>query len=239
MKKTLFISLILLLSAYQLSAQTKHENSGWFVVANSTKINENIGLIFDMQLLSSDHLAYLKNFIFRAGFNYAINKQNSVAVGYFINQSYSQNNELGGRSLKNPLNEHQIWEQYIKTQKINSVFAIHRLRLEQRFVEKNGAEDIFAQRFRYFLRLIKPIQKTQEIFKKGAFAALQEEVFLNVQNKEEVNGSLFDQNRLYLAAGYRFSPKFDIDAGYVKQIKHGPKNNTVNDIAQLVLYTRF
>lgn len=239
MQKILFISLIALFSIYQVNAQTKHENSAWFVAVNSTKINQKIGLTFDMQLLGADHLAYLKNFIFRTGFSYYIDKTNSVTAGYFINQSYSQNIVSGNNGLKNPINEHQIWEQYIKTHKINSVFAIHRVRLEQRFIERNGADDLFAQRFRYFLRLIKPIQKKQETFKKGIFTALQEEVFLNIENKEELNGSLFDQNRVYLSAGYRFSPKFDVDAGYVKQIKHGAKNNTVNNIAQLVVYTRF
>ena len=211
-------------------------------MANSTKINQKIGLTFDLQLIGVDNLTYLKNILVRAGFSYYINKQNSIAAGYSQNQTFSQNDAIlfpGGETFKNLLHEHQIWEQYIRTHKINSVFAIHRFRLEQRFIEKNGAEVVFAQRFRYFLRLIKPLNKKQETFKKGVFAALQNEVFINIQHKEELNGSLFDQNRVYFAAGYRFSPKFDIDAGYLNQIKHGAKNNTLNDVVQLVLYTRF
>ena len=242
MKKILVSIFLALFSIYQLNAQTKHENSAWFVVVNSTKFNPKIGLTLDLQFLSANHLAYLKNFLFRIGFSYYIDKQNSITTGYFQNQSFSQNDVIpypGALPLKNPLYEHQIWEQYIRMHKINSVFAMHRFRLEQRFIERNGAEDFFTQRFRYFIRMIKPLQKKDETFKKGAFIALQDEVFLNIQNKAELNGSLFDQNRVYVATGYRFSPRFDIDAGYVKQIKHGAKNNTVNDIVQLVLYTRF
>lgn len=240
--KTLLIFLIVVLNYFQLNAQTKYESAAWLVGVNSTKINQNIGLTFDMQLLSADHLAYLKNFMFRAGFSYYITKQHSVTAGYFQNQTFSQNDVLpfpGAKPLKNPLLEHQIWEQYITTHQINGVFTMHRFRLEQRFIERNGGEDFFAQRFRYFIRMIKPLQKKKDTFKGGVFIALQNEVFLNVQNNKELNGSLFDQNRTYFALGYRFSPKFDIDAGYVKQIKHGVKNNTINNIGQLVLYTRF
>jgi hypothetical protein len=71
------------------------------------------------------------------------------------------------------------------------------------------------------------------------FAAVQNEVFLNVQNKDEVNGSLFDQNRAYGAAGYRFSPKVDVEAGYLHQSVNGRNFNTNNHIVQVALYTRF
>ncbi|MNR03834.1 hypothetical protein D3C85_1197500 [compost metagenome] len=71
------------------------------------------------------------------------------------------------------------------------------------------------------------------------FAALQNELLFNIQNKEQLNGSLFDQNRAYLAVGYRVSKSFDIEAGYLNQRIKGANNNTVNNVAQLALYTRF
>jgi hypothetical protein len=71
------------------------------------------------------------------------------------------------------------------------------------------------------------------------FAALQNELFFNVQNKKQLNGSLFDQNRAYLALGYRVSKSFDIEAGYLNQAIKGANANTVNNVAQLALYTRF
>jgi len=83
------------------------------------------------------------------------------------------------------------------------------------------------------------LQKTEQAFTKGTFFALQNEVFLNIQNKEFINNSWFDQNRLYIAAGYRFSKKVDIEAGYLRQSINGRAINTVNNVAQLALYTRF
>ena len=77
--------------------------------------------------------------------------------------------------------------------------------------------NLFANRFRYFNRAIISLKK-QKPFVKGAFAAVQNEVFLNIGDKSAVNGKFFDQNRLYLAAGYRFSPKFDGEIGLYKPI---------------------
>ena len=71
------------------------------------------------------------------------------------------------------------------------------------------------------------------------FVALQNELFFNIQNNDDLNGSAFDQNRAYLAAGYRFSKKMDIEAGYLNQAINGRTSNTVNNVVQLAVYTRF
>ena len=83
------------------------------------------------------------------------------------------------------------------------------------------------------------MQKEEGAFTKGMFAALQNETFFNLQNKDQLNGSFFDQNRVYIAAGYRFSKKVDIEAGYLKQSVNGRTNNTNNNVGQLAIYTRF
>ena len=67
---------------------------------------------------------------------------------------------------------------------------------------------------------------------------MQNEIFLNVQNKDKINNSLFDQNRVYAALGYRFSPKIDVGAGYMNQSTNGATNDVSNNIVQLALYTR-
>ncbi|RZK56116.1 MAG: DUF2490 domain-containing protein, partial [Pedobacter sp.] len=137
------------------------------------------------------------------------------------------------------LTENRIWEQYIFAHKLKSSFVSHRARLEQRFIEQTNGDEIFAQRFRYFVRLMQPLQGKVEVFSKGPFVALQNEVFLNIQNKELLNNSLFDQNRLYIAGGYRFSKHIDLEAGYLNQYTNGIARNTSNRVAQLALYTRF
>ncbi len=226
MRRILLLTAITILTFQHVSAQTKQENSGWFFLLNSTKLSEKWGLHLDVQVRSGDSWEGTKNVLFRPGITYFIDKKQNITAGYLLAST---------QAVPSTLFEHRIWEQYIISHKISSVFAAHRFRLEQRFL----ANDNFAQRFRYFIRLIQPLQKTEQAFTKGAFFALQNEVFLNIQNKEFVNNSLFDQNRLYIAAGYRFSKKIDIEAGYLNQAINGKSSNTVNNVSQLALYTRF
>ncbi len=226
MKRIALVIIILISSIYQLSAQTKHENTGWFFLLNSTKFNEKWGMHLDVQVRSNDNWEAVKNVLFRPGITYFIDKKQNVTAGYLL---ASTDNGV------TTTYEQRIWEQYILTHKIASVFTTHRFRLEQRFL----ANGDFSQRMRYFVRLIKPLKKSEPMFTKGAFLALQNETFFNIQNKELINNSLFDQNRLYLAAGYRFSKKVDIEAGYLNQAIKGKIQNTVNNVAQLAIYTRF
>ena len=236
MKKILLLAAVLLMAFGKLYAQTQHQNTGWFLFLNNTKFNEKWGLQFDLQIRSADDWGHVRNTLVRPALQYFINKNSNVALGYLWQTTQVKQS---GADDYISLNEHRIFEQYIYNHKISSVFASHRLRVEQRFIERIANEDLFSQRFRYFFRLIQPLQKTQPTFTKGAFVALQNEIFLNLQNKKELNNSVFDQNRAYLALGYRFSKKMDIEAGYMNQTVKGLANNTINNIVQLALYTRF
>lgn len=216
-------------------AQTIKQNSGWLFLMNTTKINEKWGTHLDVQVRSTDVLDRLKNIMFRPGVTYYINNKNEVALGYLLNETFIGKNEFGD----NKLTEHRIWQQYIYKHKISTILTSHRFRTEQRFIERYGKDDLFSQRFRYFLRFIVPLKKGQQNFEKGPFVALQNEVFLNLQNKEELNGHVFDQNRAYAAAGYRLSKKIDLEAGYLNQTSKGVNNSTMNHAIQLPVYTRF
>ncbi|RZK21020.1 MAG: DUF2490 domain-containing protein [Pedobacter sp.] len=248
MRKILLLTMISFMALGKLSAQTQYQNSGWFMFVNNTKFNEKWGLHLDFQLRSSDDIKHVRNMLFRPGITYYINSKQNITLGYLLTQTYNPEFDLIDVSpdiiLNRTANEHRIWEQYILNHKIKSVFASHRLRLEQRFIERSlvqpgSDEHIFAQRFRYFFRLIQPLQKAEASFDKGAFVALQNEVFLNFQNKDKLNNSVFDQNRLYLAAGYRFSKKVDLEVGYMNQAIKTTIGHTNNSIVQLAVYTRF
>jgi hypothetical protein len=234
MRKILLLAVISFMALGKLSAQTQYQNTGWFMFLNNTRFNKHWGLQFDVQVRSADDWKYVRNTLVRPAIQYFINDKNNVALGYLWQTT--QNQVTGNENTF--LHEHRIFEQYIYTHKLSSVFATHRLRVEQRFIGRAN-EDVFSQRFRYFFRLLQPLQKSQPTFTKGPFVALQNEVFLNLQNKDKINNSVFDQNRLYLAAGYRFSKKFDIEAGYMNQAVKNTSNHTNNNIIQLALYTRF
>lgn len=234
MRKLILSTVFLLGIVGKLFAQTQYQNSGWFMFVNNTKFNQKWGLQFDAQVRSADDWDHVRNTLIRPALQYFINKDHNVALGYLWQTTQ---NQVEGTS-NTFLHEHRIFEQYIFNHKLSSIFASHRVRVEQRFIERTN-DNVFAQRFRYFFRLIQPLQKTDETFDRGAFVALQNEVFLNIQNKDRINKSVFDQNRLYLAGGYRFSKKVDLEIGYMNQAVKNTTNHTNNNIVQFAVYTRF
>lgn len=229
------VLLIIVLSFSTASfAQTVHENTGWLAWFNTYKFSKNVGLTSDVQFRSSDDWQFVRNVLIRPGLTYYINPKSNATVGYAFIGSYNRLPD----PAKNTLVESRIWEQYIYNMKFGQVSLQNRFRLEQRFIERQ-ADHIFSQRLRYFARLIVPLARQEAAFSKGVFAALQNEIFFNIQNKDKLNNSVFDQNRAYGAIGYRFSTKFDLEAGYLNQYVNGASTDVSNNVIQLAVYTRF
>lgn len=233
LRPLIFFSFIFVFPFFS-SAQVK-ETSAWGAWFNSTRISEKVGVHFDGQVRSSNDVESVKNVLIRPGVTWFIDDSKNATAGYALIKTF--NNADGAAS--NNLTEHRIWEQFIYTHKISPLNLTHRFRLEQRFIDQ-GNQDVFSQRLRYFVRALVPLRKAADTpFSKGAFFALQNEVFLTIQNKDELNGSMFDQNRAYAAVGYRFSPAVDLEAGYLNQAIKGSGRNLLNNVLQLAVYTRF
>jgi hypothetical protein len=210
------------------------QHTGWLASFNTFKLSSKTSLHFDAQLRSADDLKFIQTLLLRPGINYHFNPSMSATAGYGLIETRS----LRFNSYQ-VLTEHRIWEQFIKTHKVNNISAMHRFRLEQRFFPNQilFSEKNTSHRFRYFIRNIVPLQN-RNTFSNGLFFALQDEVFLNIANQDVVNGKTFDQNRLYLAFGYRLPGKIDLEAGYMNQYISTRTNFINNHIAQLALYKR-
>lgn len=221
--------------------QAQSQFAGWAAAFNSFKTGKKTSIHNDIQWRSTDGVTHMQTFLFRTGLNVSVRKNMVLTGGYAY---ISNRRNVGGVTGYAP--EHRIWEQLIINHKIGRVSVAHRFRLEQRFISKSVVENnnlvkdgsVYANRFRYFIRNMLPLKKS-ESFKKGAFLALQNEVFLNIGNKANVNGEFFDQNRLYLAAGYRLSPQLDLETGYMRQSINGRGSaSTEVNIWQLAGYIR-
>lgn len=224
--------LLYLLTVTSVRADTNQQQMGWSGWFNSHRLSEHWGYVSDVQLRSSDGWEEAQNVLLRPGVSYFLDNRNNFTLGY-----------AWIATLNNPgdnLVEHRIWQQYIHTQSWRRAALTHRFRLEQRFVEpQNGGDRLFSQRLRYFLRSVVPVKSQGSSFTSGPFIALQNELFFNIQHDENVNGKLFDQNRLLLAAGYRISSRYDLELGYLNQFVNGRVNDTMNHIVQFALYSRF
>ncbi|WP_158827140.1 DUF2490 domain-containing protein [Mucilaginibacter lacusdianchii] len=218
------------------TAQNRQEHTLWGAWFHTQRFSKHWGGFFDIQMRSSDDVKYLRNTLLRPAVSYYFNNTQIVTAGYLYTGTH--NETAAGKTFRP---EHRIWQQFIQTHKIHKNIAVqHRFRLEQRFIGSlNTQEAYFSQRFRYFIRGIIPFKK-DSTFNKGAFLALQNELFANVQNKDKVNGDVFDQNRAYAALGYRFSKRIDLEAGYLNQYANTVGSiNTNNNVIQVALYTRF
>ncbi len=233
MKNSLCLLFALWLCTAPAAASTTDLESGWAAWFNTTKFNERWGLASDVQLRSSDQWDEVQNVLLRPGLSYFIDAHNNLTFGYaWIGTLNAPSGDLV---------EHRIWQQYVHTQPLGPAALTHRLRLEQRFVEPaDGSDRRFSQRLRYFLRVMLPLQsRPHAAFEHGWFAAMQNELFFNVQHRDAVNGASFDQNRAYLAVGYRVSTRLDLELGYLNQYVNGRSGDTLNHVVQLALYTRF
>lgn len=234
---SLLLNAFILTSFIFISVPLRAQNNvfgywnAWF---NNVKFNQKWGMNNDIQFRAGRNWSDNSILLIRPGVNYYVNNKQTASAGYATTLVTNHLNDGQQR-----LTEHRIWEQYIIMGSIKSIPIQHRFRLEQRFL-KRPEETSFSQRIRYFIRGIIPLNTPlNEPFKQGVFSAIQNELFFNIQNKQVVNGHTFDQNRAYLALGYRFSPKYDLEAGYMNQfLKKSGSPNQFTHIAQLVFYTR-
>ncbi len=239
MIKMRFILLVLpalFLVPGKLFAQENHF-SGWGALFHTQRFSKHWGASFDGQFRSANKYDFLRNTLLRPSVNYYFDNNKMAALGYAYVATNGRN-AVGEHTFRP---ESRIWQQLIINQKLGKATVLqHRFRLEQRFVGNTTLlnDQFFSQRLRYFARAVIPF-KHDTVFTRGLFVGLQNEVFFNVQNKDKVNGRLFDQNRAYAAIGYRLSKKVDAEIGYLNQYTKHRGSYTINNVLQLAFYTRF
>ncbi len=241
-----FLIIVMVVRPFTVDGQTTNQFSGWLAAFGRVGLNEKFSLYIESQLRSTNDIEQVQTILVRVGLNYDLKSNQILTVGY----GYFSNRRTVD-SVTGYVPENRIWEQYILNEAFNSnlhsITIQNRFRLEQRFIGQpepvNGQLQTssfeFAQRIRYFARMIVPFQKTPGGFKKGAFFSLQDEVFFNIGDLSVVNGKTFDQNRAYFSIGYRFSPKNDTEIGYMNQfVLNSGTARTINNIVQLATYIR-
>ena len=148
----------------------------------------------------------LQQLLLRSGVKFAATESLSLTAGY----AFVQTENVGGPD--SPVRENRLYQEANLTQKTWRFNFRHRFRYEQRFVEDRD----FNTRYRYCLFVDIPINRP-EMDAKTFYASLYNEIFINGQKTSD-NRAVFDRNRLYLGAGYRFSKNLAVQAGWMNQV---------------------
>ena len=225
MKNKILILVFFLISA-KLQAQTSHlhlqtkNNNAWFMYFGDHKFSNKFGVHLEAQLRRNDVVSNPQQLLLRTGLNYHINNQIMATVGYCFVETFP----YGGFPVKVKYPENRIWEQLqIKNQ--YGIFEwTSRFRLEQRFSKVpvlnassaayEPGDAVYTNRFRSLNRVSIPF-KGKTINDKSFYISAYDEFFISYGKKVAAN--LFDQNRAYVALGYKIPKIGRLEAGYMCQ----------------------
>lgn len=222
--------LILCFASITAYAQT-NETQGWFFITHQQKLSSKFDLLGDAQLRTANKFDYLNTLLLRSALSYNFNKKHSAALGYAYKGDWEHELEGTAYTLEN-----RIYQQYLYNFKIHRTELSARARLEQRWIKEESTR--FSQRARAFISAQIPLVADTG-FTHGLYAGIQNELFFNVQHKERVNHSLFDQNRSFVSVGYRWSKKIDTELGYMHWFQKEMDGDFRRNILQLMITTKF
>lgn len=168
------------------------------------KINKKWSFHNELQYRNYNFVGDLEQLLIRTGIGYDLSdNNNNILLGYAFVHSEKY---ITGTDIKNNTTEHRIFQQFISKQEFGRMKIQHRYRFEQRFIDSN-----FKMRFRYFLSLNVPVNKTV-MEKNAVYVSAYNEIFINTKRTQ------YDRNRIYGGVGYCFNKNFKMEVGLMSQI---------------------
>ncbi|WP_111684092.1 DUF2490 domain-containing protein [Winogradskyella tangerina] len=203
----ILLSLLFLLSTFQLAAQNPSEDylGSWYTYGSHHRLSEKFSLNPYAELRFYEPSSnYNLAFVSMRG-NFHFNPEETVGVGYAyldIDTVFEFDNEPN-------VHEHRLFEQYTLVHNNSKIKVSHRARLEHRFLDFTERNEI-QNRFRYRISLKYDINTTFHFL-------MFEEPFVNFQDQ------VFHENRFYTGIGINIMKQLQLQIGYLKQ--HIRKNN--------------
>lgn len=218
----LFILNILSLVSFSQNTRINDKNTiGWYVLNASLKLDPRWSLAGEFQWRRDDAISNPQQDVYKLAINHLAAPGVNIRAGLAIAETYNYG-DIPVNGMGKQFTEYRSYEMLGLGNKMGLVENSHRFMLEQRWVGRytNASltkedEFVYTNRFRYMYRAQIPL-KGKEISDKTPYAAVYDEVLLGFG--KNVGENVFDQNRLGLLLGYRFSPKVRIEGGFLSQI---------------------
>lgn len=225
----IFILLIFSVLPTLAHADNSSRTSTWLMSFSRLKLTESVNSFIDIQPrftindTSGGKDNAVDTLLLRGALGYQITPNIGLYQGYAYIPTYDPKNV-----------EHRSFQELLINQPLQSNLLAHRFRLEQRFID---SADETAYRLRYFGRYV----HTLHAWHPKLSLAINEEIFLNLNDANNGPQSGFDQNRLFIGLNYRFNDRLAYEFGYQNQIINGSnsRNNVVNHILFFGVQTNF
>ena len=193
----------------------------WAAVTSHVKVSPRLSILLDGQFRQVGQVNP-QQYQLRTGLDVKLNKSFSIVpLGYV----YTWNHLYGKQPARYVNNEHRIWQQVTYKHSLGRVDIEHRLRPEQRFIERRYVNDAgsvvydgysdFQFRLRYRLQARVPLNQ-QTLGPDTYYAIIYDELFGS--RGEYVTYDKPDQNRVFLGVGYQVHNDFSFHIGGIYQM---------------------
>lgn len=219
MKKIIIILFLIhsINSKAQNDRVSDYNNTNWVQLFVVKALNKKTDWLIEYQWRRTNGLKNWQQGLFRTALQYKPNNNVSVAVGYAEVETFAYGDYPIAPNGTFP--EHRIFEQVVLKQTINKLTVTNRFRIEQRWLGKvktgtnREIEDwTFMHRFRYQLRTQMPLWLKKE---QQFYVAAADELFIGAGKNLGIN--IFDQNRIFLIAGFKINKQLSVETGYFNQ----------------------
>lgn len=197
---------LILTSIITQANDTTDDFQTWVPINTNVKFDENWRGFLELQPRFNNDSSNLGVAIVRPAIGYAISPNATFWAGYLM-----QATAVKGQPHHYDA-ENRIWQGFTwKDTYANDLTWEVRNRMEERFLPHNS-DPSYRWRTRLRTEYVLPEHKSWSVI-------ASEEVFVNLadnSNDEHIRAGI-DQNRAYVGVGYRFTPNFQVESGYLNQ----------------------
>lgn len=205
--RAVFLSILICLFAPAYAASEAEDELGnWLIYNGTLRFSERWSLFTETQLRFWELASNPQEFFLRGIGQYHMSDTLTFGFGYTWVKTEPFEDE------KPEETENRLIEQASVKQFWNTSVAEHRFRLEQRWLQPDGGDTRYENRFRYRLQVTTPLGKAK-IGAKTHFLNFYNELFVKFGNVDKN----FDQNRLYGAYGWQFDTLSNLQLGLLWQ----------------------